>query len=78
MNWKPIDTAPLGQMVWLWQRSWRHPFPGVRNGDLGAVYIDTCEPQAQGWQSHADYWMPMPPLPTLGTLGEPKEQIKAE
>lgn len=25
-QWRPIEEAPLGKMVWLWHASWRHPF----------------------------------------------------
>lgn len=58
-EWQPIETAPLAKMVWLWAPCWRHAFPGQRNGDYGACYIDTCEPAAKGWQTHATHWMPM-------------------
>lgn len=57
------DPPPLGKMVWLWSGGWRHAFPGQRNGDLGQVYIDTCEPEARGWQAFASHWMAMPELP---------------
>lgn len=62
-EWYPIATAPLGEMVWLWSAGWRHAFPGMRNGDNGAVWIDTCEPEAKGWQSFATHWMRAPKPP---------------
>lgn len=62
-GWQPIETAKLGEMVLLYSRGWRHPFPGCRNGDLGKCWVDTCEPEAKGWQTHADWWMPFPELP---------------
>lgn len=62
MEWQPIETAPLAQMVLLWQRAWRHPFPGRHAGD-GIVVVDTCEANASGWQTHASHWMPMPAPP---------------
>lgn len=58
-EWQSIDTAPLGETVWLWHRAWRHAFPGARTGDYGAVYIDTCETEARGWPGNATHWMPM-------------------
>jgi hypothetical protein len=63
MEWQPIETAPLGKMVLLWQPCWRHPFCGQRNGDAGQVWVDTCEPEARGWQAFASYWMPIPEMP---------------
>lgn len=63
--WQPIETAPIGEMVWLWNGGWRHPFPGRRTGDAGQVYVDTCEPEAKGWTTFASYWMPMS-LPPIG------------
>lgn len=68
-GWQTIETAPLGQMVWLWGPLWRHAFPGRRNGDNGAVYVDTCEPEAKGWQSIASHWMPLPALPIERSSG---------
>jgi len=64
-GWRPIETAPLMQMVWLWAPSWRHAFPGQRNGDFGAVYVDTCETEARGWQTFATHWQPLPVSPTM-------------
>jgi hypothetical protein len=63
MDWKPIQTAPIGKMVLLWNRGWRHPFPGQRNGDLGRVYIDTCEIEAKGRDDFATHWADMPEPP---------------
>jgi len=59
MDWQPIETAKLGEKVLLWHRSWRCPFPGTPNGDAGAVYVDTCETQARGWQTYASHWAPI-------------------
>lgn len=61
--WKEIESAPLGKMVLLWAPIWRHPFPGQRNGDDGAVYVDTCEPEAKGWQTFATHWVEFPDKP---------------
>lgn len=63
-DWMSIKTARLGEMVLLWHAGWRHPFPGQRNGDYGACYVDTCEPEARGWQTFATHWQPLPPPPT--------------
>jgi hypothetical protein len=68
-KWLPIESAPLGEMVWLWSPAWRHAFPGRRNGDYGACYIDTCEPEARGWQTFATYWQPLPPPPNGDVRG---------
>lgn len=57
--WKPIDTAPLGKMVWLWHRAWRHPFPGQRCGENGAVVVDTCTVRATMWNTFATHWREM-------------------
>lgn len=58
-RWRPIETAPLGEMVLCWHPMWRHEFAGQRNGDNGAVYIDTCETEAMGRQDYATHWMPL-------------------
>jgi hypothetical protein len=62
-GWRPIAHAPLAVWGIAFQRAWRRPFPAMRNGDNGAVYVDTCEPEAKGWQTHADFWMPALDLP---------------
>jgi hypothetical protein len=62
-GWQPIETAPMCEMVLLWHPLWRHPFPGQRNGDHGAVWIDTCEMEARGRQEYATHWMAMPKVP---------------
>jgi hypothetical protein len=54
MKWLPIDEAPLGQTVLLWQRAWRAPFPGKRIGDMGRVVVDTCEMKAQGYETFCE------------------------
>jgi hypothetical protein len=64
-KWKTIESAPLAQMVLLWGPMWRHAFPGQRNGDNGAVYVDTCEPEAKGLQTFATHWTPLPAAPTI-------------
>lgn len=64
--WKTIDTAPLGKMVWLWHRAWRHPFPGqCVNLETGMSVIDTCTARATTWDTHATHWreMDLPPGP---------------
>ena len=67
MEWQPIETAPLGEMVLLWDQVWRHAFPGQRNGKAmgyyAPVYVDTCETEAKGWQPIASHWMPLPKPP---------------
>jgi hypothetical protein len=63
MEWKPIETAELGKMVLLYHPAWRHVFAGVPNGDDGACWVDTCEPEAKGWQTFATHWMLLPPPP---------------
>lgn len=65
-DWQPIETAPMAKMVLLWGGGWRHPFPGMRNGDGGHVWVDTCEPQVAGWQAWATHWMPLPEPPARG------------
>jgi len=62
-RWQPIETAPLAVLVLLWSPAWRHPFPGRRNGDCGRCWVDTCEPNAAGWQTFCTHWMQMPNLP---------------
>ncbi len=57
-EWKDIATAELGKPVLLWGPGWRRPFPGMRIGDNGQVWIDTCEVEAKGRQEHATHWMP--------------------
>lgn len=69
-SWQPIETAPLAEMVLLWAPAWRHPFPGRRNGDNGAVYVDTCETEARGWQAHATHWQPLPDPPSMKDQGD--------
>lgn len=64
MEWMPIETAPLGVYVLLFQRGWRHAFPGkVYDAKLGGVVVDTCEPKAAGWDAYATHWMPLPEPP---------------
>jgi hypothetical protein len=58
-QWMPIETAPLGKMVLLWHRGWRHCFAGQRVGDNGAVVVDTCEPEARGADYFASHWKPL-------------------
>ena len=58
VGWRLIDAAPLGVWGWVWNRGWRHAYPGMVNGPNGAVWVDTCEPEARGWQTHATHWMP--------------------
>lgn len=68
-DWMPIETAPIGEMVWLWSGAWRHAFPGRHCGN-GEVWIDTCEPEAKGWKGYATHWMPLPEPPKeAGTNG---------
>ena len=62
-NWMPIDSAPLAEWGLAWHIGWRRPFPAMRNGDNGAVWVDTCEPDAKGWQGYASHWMPLPEPP---------------
>lgn len=64
-GWREMlaEPAPLGQMVWLWSGGWRHAFPGQRIGDLGKCRVDTCEIEAKGWDTFAEFWMPMPQNP---------------
>jgi hypothetical protein len=62
-GWQPILTAPLGTIVLLWHRQWRHPFPGRRTGDHGAVWVDNCEPVSFGWETFATHWLPLPTPP---------------
>lgn len=62
-GWQPILTAPLGTIVLLWNRQWRHPFPGRRTGDHGAVWVDNCEPVSFGWETFATHWRPLPTPP---------------
>lgn len=70
-GWRPIRTAPLGAIVLLWHREWRHPFPGRRTGDHGAVWVDNCEPISFGWDTFATHWMPLPvPPPDMPTEAE--------
>ena len=57
-EWQPIESAPFAVWGWVWHRSWRRAFPGIRNGDLGAVWVDTCETEARGRQDYASHWMP--------------------
>jgi hypothetical protein len=66
-GWQSIETAPLAEMVLLWNPVWRHPFPGRRNGDFGQCFVDTCEPLAAGWQTNATHWMPLPAPPALAS-----------
>ena len=65
MDWQLIETAKLGEMVWLWHPLWRHAFAGRPNGDGGAVWIDTCETEARGRQDFATHWMPLPVPPSV-------------
>lgn len=63
-EWQPIETAPFMETVLLWAPAWRSPFPGKRNSAEGHdVYVDTCEPEARGWQAWATHWRPMPKPP---------------
>lgn len=62
-GWQPIETAKLGEMVWLWGPIWRHAFPGQRVGDYGECIVDTCEPEARGWKGFATHWRQPPPPP---------------
>lgn len=65
-GWQPIETAPLRTMIWLWAPVWRHAFPGMRIGDFGQVYVDTCESEARGWATFATHWRPLPEPPVTG------------
>jgi hypothetical protein len=55
-EWMSIDEAPLGKKVMLWHTLWRAPYPGVRIGDHGSVYVDTCEPEPKGWHTFASHF----------------------
>jgi hypothetical protein len=57
-DWRPIAEAPLAVWGWAWNFGWRHAYPAMRNGNNGAVWVDTCEPEAKGWQTFASYWRP--------------------
>lgn len=63
MTWLPIEEAPLAVWGLAFHPVWRHPFPAMRNGDNGAVYVDTCEAEAKGWQTFATHWMEFPKAP---------------
>lgn len=65
-KWYPIDEAPLAVMGLVTGPLWRGAFPGARNGENGAVWIDTCEAVAKGRQDYATHWMPLPPRPCFG------------
>lgn len=67
-EWQGIETAKLGEKVLVWHAGWRCPFPGTPNGDFGAVYVDTCEVEARGWQTFASHWMPFARLPSSSPL----------
>lgn len=62
-GWLRIEEAPLAVMGFVWHRSWRSPFPGMRNGDMGAVWVDTCDVKATGYQTYADWWRPFMATP---------------
>ena len=62
--WLNIDDAPLGVWGLAWAPGWRRPFPAMRNGNNGAVWVDTCELSATGRQEYARFWRAMPDLPT--------------
>lgn len=57
-QWVKVEDAPLGVMGFVWHRAWRSPFPGKRIGDMGMVWIDTCDAKATGREDYADWWCP--------------------
>jgi hypothetical protein len=59
--WQPIETAPFAVWGLVWHRGWRRPFPGMRNGYNGAIWVDTCETAAAGRQDYATHWRPNEP-----------------
>lgn len=61
--WVLINDAPLAVWGYVWSPVLRRPFPGMRNGPNGDVWVDTCEIAAMGYQTIATHWMPLPPLP---------------
>lgn len=60
MDWQPIETAPIGEVVLLWHPLWRHAYPGVALDNHGSVHVDTLDPGPGGFLATARRWMPMP------------------
>lgn len=65
--WRPIETAPIAKKVQVWSGTWRSAFPGMYTGNGMWVIVDTCEPEAKGWETVATHWRHLPTPPAAST-----------
>lgn len=56
-DWKPIETAKLGQEAIFWHPMFTRPSVGVKNGDRSAYFGET------DFATNVTHWMPLPDPP---------------
>lgn len=73
-GWLPIETAPLGKMVRLFHRAWRHEWCGqVIDVETGKCALDTPTPEHRVVIPHfAELWQPII-APTMLAAASRKE-----